>query len=106
MKVREAKARYKLSTKRQAPERLSVRLKPELAERLDQARQTCGESVSSIVEQALTEYLDRNAPPRRVPLLEALRKNGILGALDLGPHASRDYKELVAQSVAEKYGHR
>lgn len=110
MKITETSAKYKTADKAAAParvpDRVSVRLKPDLAERLDELRRVRGASVTELVEQALGEFIERQSRPPRMGLLDALRKNGLLGTLDLGPDASKNYKELVAQSITEKYGHR
>lgn len=110
MKISETGAKYKAPSKGASrvriPDRVSVRLKPDLAQRLDELRRERGASVTELVEQALSEFIERQSRPPRMALLDALRQNGLLGTLDLGPDASKNYKELVAQSITEKYGHR
>ena len=87
-------------------DRVTVRLKPELAARLATAKRDQGQSVTEIIEAALEKHLPEAPRKPKMTLLEALKKHGVLGAVDLGPNASRDYKQLVAESIAEKYGYR
>lgn len=96
-----------MKAKPAATGRISVRLKPVLAEKLAEAQREQGLSVTEIIEAALEKHLTVIAPRKpRMTLLEAFEKNGVLGAVDLGPNASRDYKRLVAESIEEKYGYR
>lgn len=83
--------------------RVTVRLKPELAEKLAEARRAQGQSLTQIIEAALEKHL---APAPRKPkltLLEALTKHGVLGAVDMGPNASRDYKKDIGEYLEKKY---
>lgn len=89
-----------------AADRVTVRLKPALAARLAVAKQEQGQSVTEIIEAALEKHLPEVPRKPKMTLLEAMKKHGVLGAVDLGPNASRDYKQLVAESIAEKYGYR
>lgn len=103
MKISEVKPRYR---KASVPTRVTVRLRPELAAQLDAIRRSRKLSVTALIEQALTEHLGKLEGQPKLTLLDAFRKHGVLGAVDLGPDASRNYKELVAHSVAGKYGYR
>lgn len=90
-----------------AADRVTVRLKPALAARLATAKRKQGQSVTEIIEAALEKHLS-DMPPRkpRMTLLEAFEKNGLLGTCDMGPEASTNYKQLVAEAIEEKYGYR
>lgn len=88
-----------------AADRVTVRLKPALAARLAAARQQGG-NVTQIIEAALEKHLPEIRRKPKMTLLEALKKHGVLGAVDMGPDASTNYKQLVAESIAGKYGYR
>ncbi|MGQ0619623.1 MAG: CopG family transcriptional regulator [Panacagrimonas sp.] len=103
MKVAEHTPRYKLAN---LPDRVTVRLKPELARLLDEERRERGLKVTEVVEQALTEHFARRPRRGKLTLMEALQKHGVIGAVDLGPDASANYKVLVREAVDKKYGHR
>lgn len=104
MKTAERKAQYALTDR--IPERVSVRLKPELARQLDAERRASGRTVTEVVEQALIEHLARRPRRGRLTLMEALHKHGVIGAVDLGPDASVRYKSEVRQAIDAKHGHR
>lgn len=87
-------------------DRVTVRLKPALAARLAATQKQQGGSVTRIIEAALEKHLPEVRRKPKMTLLEALKKHGVLGAVDLGPDASTNYKQLVADSIAEKYGYR
>jgi len=57
-------------------------------------------------EQALIEHFARRPRRGRMTLIAALQKHGMIGAVDLGPDASTDYKTLVRQAIDAKHGHR
>ena len=108
LKVPAAKSsslRKKVAAPAPPPSRVTVRLKPNLAERLAAERKRSGASVTEVVEQALDKYFAQQAARPKMTLLKALKKNKLIGCLDLGPDASANYKQLVLNSVAEKYGH-
>lgn len=86
--------------------RVSVRLKPVLAEKLAEAQREQGLSVTQVVEAALESHFAATPTKPRMTLLQALEKHKLIGCLDLGPDASANYKQLVLDSVAEKYGYR
>lgn len=83
--------------------RVTVRLKPELAEKLAAARREQGQSVTQIIEAALEKHLAPAPKKPKLTLLEALKKHGVLGAVDLGPNASRDYKKDIGEYLEKKY---
>ncbi|MES0873212.1 ribbon-helix-helix domain-containing protein [Sinimarinibacterium thermocellulolyticum] len=104
MKTAERKARYDAQDR--PPERVTVRLKPELARQLDAERRATGLTVTEVIEQALTGHFARQPRRGRLTLIQALQKHGVIGAVDLGPDASVDYKSGVRQAIDTKHGHR
>jgi metal-responsive CopG/Arc/MetJ family transcriptional regulator len=105
MKTAERKARYTPAGDR-PPDRVTVRLKPELARQLDQARRESGLKVTEIVEQALVEHFSSRPRRSRLTLIEALQKHGVIGAVDLGADASAEYKTLARQAIDAKHSRR
>ncbi len=90
--------------------RISVRLKPALAEKLAEAQREQGHSVTEIIEAALEKHLSATMLRKpRMTLLEAFEKHGLLGTVDMPPDASRNYKKYISEYLDEKYpqhGHR
>lgn len=86
--------------------RVTVRLKPELAEKLAEARREQGLSVTEVVETALERHFMMNPRKPRISLLDALKEQGLLGAVDMGPDASVRVKEYVGEYLDKKYPHR
>lgn len=108
MKISESANRYSAQTdeaqKSVAPaSRITVRLKPELAERLDAARRARKLSVTAVIEQALESYLAEAAAPPKLTLLDALKKHGVLAAVDMGPDASVNIKAEISGYLDSKH---
>jgi hypothetical protein len=104
MKTAERKARYKPAGR--PPDRVTVRLKPELARQLDRERRETGLKLTEVVEQALVEHFARRPRRGRLTLMQALHEHGVIGAVDLGPEASTDYKTRVQRAIDAKHGDR
>jgi hypothetical protein len=104
MKAAERAARYKPGVR--LPDRVTVRLKPELARQLDAERRETGRKLTEVVEMALAEHFARRPRRSRLTLMESLQKHGVIGAVDLGPDASIDYKTAIGQAPDAKHGHR
>lgn len=83
--------------------RVTVRLKPELAEKLAEARRAQGLSVTQIIEAALEKHLAPVPKKPKLTLLEALEKHGLLGTVDLPADASVNYKKYVGEYLDKKY---
>lgn len=104
MKIAERNRPYKPDNA--VPDRITVRLKPELAQLLDEERRERGLKVTEVIEQALTEHFARRPRRSKLSLLDALQKHGVIGAVDLGPEASAEYKAQVRKAIDDKHGHR
>lgn len=110
MKISEPVVRYKAPTmaKRRASrvaDRVSVRLKPDLAKRLAQAKQEQGVNVTQIIEEALEKHLPVTVRKPKLTLLEALAKRGLLGSVNLPPDGSVNYKKHIGEYLDQKYAH-
>lgn len=101
--ARRARATGAVPSAKASDNRVTVRLKPELAEKLSEARRERGQSVTQIIEAALEKHLAPAPKKPKLTLLEALKKHGVLGAVDLGPNASRDYKKDIGEYLEKKY---
>ena len=88
-----------------AADRVTVRLKPVLAEKLAEARREQGLSVTQVVEAALERHFQMTPRTPPMTLVEALKKHGLLGAVDMGPDASVRVKEGVGEYLDRKYPH-
>lgn len=107
MKISEPASRYRVAavkTEAEPPTRITVRLKPELARRVDEERRARKLSATAVIEQALTEHLSRKVAAPKLTLLDALRKHGVLGSVDLGPDASINYKADIGRYLDDKHG--
>ena len=62
-------------------------------------------SVTQVVEAALERHFQMTPGKPAMTLIEALKKHGLLGAVDMGPDASRQVKESVGEYLARKYPH-
>ncbi len=107
MKIKENARRYaaaKSSAKAEPPTRITVRLKPELAQQVDAARRARKVSATAVIEQALNEHLARAEPVSKLSVLDAFRKHRLLGAVDLGAGNAADHEAEVTQYLADKHG--
>ncbi len=86
-------------------DRVTVRLKPELAARLDAAKHAQGLSATQVIESALESHLPAARSAPRKSLIEVLRELGLVGCMDLGPDASVKVREGVREYLAKKYPH-
>lgn len=110
MKISERQAKYKVaravrSGAARVADRVTVRLKPELAARLASAKQE-GQSVTQIIEAALEKHLPETRRKPKLTLLEAFRKHGLLGTVDMPPDASVNYKKYIGEYLERKHGYR
>ena len=76
----------------------SVRLDPQIQEKLRQAAAVKGVTQSEVHRQALTEYFEREMPEKKTS-----RYDDIIGVGEGPPDLARRHKEYFAEIMDEKY---
>jgi Arc/MetJ-type ribon-helix-helix transcriptional regulator len=76
----------------------SVRLDPQMTEKVRQVAAVKGLTLSEVHRQALTEYVEREMPEKKIS-----RYDDIIGVGEGPPDLARRHKEYFAEIMDEKY---
>lgn len=86
--------------------RISVRLDPERATKLQELARQTGQRTTEIVKRAIDLYHEREMAPSERPYDILMRTGFIGGAASGDPDFSTDYKRYVHEYLDRKYGDR
>lgn len=83
-------------------DRISARLDPQTAKRLERLLQETGLGVTDLICSAITEYFDLHIKGER-DKKESLRENNFIGCVDGPKDLSSSYKEVLTRSLSQKH---